>query len=70
MGKAGKEEVRCRFCGGEDGDGHLFWDCTFPPSSMFGDSPSSCPSWLGIEVSDPGAYVGMAGCLVSVLLVS
>ena len=20
----------CRFCGGADGDGHLFWDCTFP----------------------------------------
>ena len=20
-----------RFCGGADGDGHLFWDCTFPP---------------------------------------
>ena len=21
----------CRFCGGCDSDGHLFWDCTFPP---------------------------------------
>ena len=21
----------CRFCGGADGDGHLFWDCTFLP---------------------------------------
>ena len=21
----------CLFCGGADGDGHLFWDCTFPP---------------------------------------
>ena len=20
-----------RFCGGPDGDGHLFWECTFPP---------------------------------------
>ena len=23
--------VKCRFCKGRDGDGHLFWDCTFPP---------------------------------------
>ena len=21
----------CRFCGGADNDGHLFWDCTLPP---------------------------------------
>ena len=20
-----------RFCGAPDGDGHLFWECTFPP---------------------------------------
>ena len=25
------QQVSCRFCGGDDGDGHLFWDCTFPP---------------------------------------
>ena len=23
--------VPCRFCGALDGDGHLFWECTFPP---------------------------------------
>ena len=23
--------VPCRFCGAPDGDGHLFWECTFPP---------------------------------------
>ena len=23
--------VPCRFCGGLDGDGHLFWDCPYPP---------------------------------------
>ena len=21
----------CRFCGAPDGDGHLFWECAFPP---------------------------------------
>ena len=25
------ENVPCRFCGGIDGNGHLFWDCSFPP---------------------------------------
>ena len=25
------QRVPCRFCGGADGDGHIFWDCTFPP---------------------------------------
>ena len=31
LGHAKKEDVPCRFCGGRDGDGHLFWDCTFLP---------------------------------------
>ena len=29
LGKAKKEDVPCRFCGTRDGDGHLFWECTF-----------------------------------------
>ena len=29
--RASDAEVRCRFCGGKDGDGHLLWDCTLPP---------------------------------------
>ena len=33
-----KEDVPCRFCGRRDGDGHLFWECTFSPPS----SPSAC----------------------------
>ena len=28
-GKMRGEAVPCRFCGGADGDGHLFWDCPF-----------------------------------------
>ena len=31
LSKVKKEEVPCRFCGAPDNDGHLFWDCTFPP---------------------------------------
>ena len=30
LGKAKKEDVPCRFCGKKDGDGHLFWECSFP----------------------------------------
>ena len=25
------EFVTCKFCGGADGHGHLFWDCPYPP---------------------------------------
>ena len=31
LGKPRDGEVKCRFCGGRDGDGHLFRDCTFLP---------------------------------------
>ena len=31
LGKARKEDVPCRFCGKRDGDGHLFWECSFLP---------------------------------------
>ena len=31
LGQAKKEEVLCRVCCGKDGDGHLFWECTFLP---------------------------------------
>ena len=33
LGKAKKEDVPCRFCGKKDGDGHLFWECSFLPPS-------------------------------------
>ena len=29
LGKMRGEAVPCRFCGGADGDGHLFWDCPY-----------------------------------------
>ena len=25
------ERIPCRYCGKRDGDGHLFWECIFPP---------------------------------------
>ena len=31
--------VSCRFCGGDDHDGHLFWECTFPPLVEIRENP-------------------------------
>ena len=30
LGRVRGQPVPCRFCGAPDGDGHLFWECTFP----------------------------------------
>ena len=32
LGQAKKDDVPCELCGRKDGDGHWFWECTFPPS--------------------------------------
>ena len=39
LGKAKKEDVPCFFCGKRDGDGHLFWECSFPPLQHVRDLP-------------------------------
>ena len=39
LGKAKKEDVPCRFCEKKDGDGHLFWECTFPSLQHVRDLP-------------------------------
>ena len=31
IGRVRNQAVLCRFCGAPDHDGHLFWECTFPP---------------------------------------
>ena len=33
--KAKRDDVKCRFCGEQDGDGQLYWDCAFPQLFMF-----------------------------------
>ena len=33
------EIVPCRFCGGADGDGHLFWECIHPPFVHICENP-------------------------------
>ena len=39
LGRAKKEDVPCRFCGGKDGYGHLFWECPFLPIQSVRDHP-------------------------------
>ena len=43
LGKVKKEDVPCRFCGAPDNDGHLFWDCTFPPFVELRNKPEFLP---------------------------
>ena len=43
LGKTRKEEVPCRFCGGVDGDGHLFWDCPSPSLVRVREHPEFLP---------------------------
>ena len=34
-----RENVPCRFCGSPDGDGHLFWECSYLPLVAIRESP-------------------------------
>ena len=69
--KPGRKMFHVVFAGRRDGDGHLFWDCTFPsPFSMCAISLNihfSCPLDRSQVAYD--AYSGMVGCLVLMVLV-
>ena len=39
LGKVRGEAVPCRFCGGLDGDGHLFWECLYSPLIEIRENP-------------------------------
>ena len=43
LGRMRGEDVPCRFCGGVDGDGHLFWECSFPPLVELRNCPEFLP---------------------------
>ena len=43
LGKTKEEDVPCRFCGGVDGDGHLFWDCPAPSLVHIRENPEFLP---------------------------
>ena len=39
LGRVRGQVVPCWFCGAPDGDGHLFWECTFPPHVEIREHP-------------------------------
>ena len=39
LGRVRSQIVPCRFCGAPDDDGHLFWECTFPPLVEIRENP-------------------------------
>ena len=39
LGRVRGQAVPCLFCGAPDGDGHLFWDCPFPPLVEIRENP-------------------------------
>ena len=39
LGRILSQPTPCRFCGAPDGDGHLFWDCPFPPVVEIRENP-------------------------------
>ena len=39
LGLVRSQAVPCRFCGAPDNDGHLFWECTFPPLVEIRENP-------------------------------
>ena len=39
LGRVKEQPVPCRFCGAPDNDGHLFWECTFPPLVEIRENP-------------------------------
>ena len=39
LGRVRDQVLLCRFCGAPDHDGHLFWECTFPPLVEIRENP-------------------------------
>ena len=39
FGRVRNQVLPCRFCGAPDHDGHLFWECTFPPLVEIRENP-------------------------------
>ena len=68
LGKVRGQDVPCQFCGAPDGDGHLVWECTFPPLVEIRENPEF-HDLMGMEKGHClGVCFGMVGflsCLVS-----
>ena len=55
------QDVSCRFCGCRDHDGHLLWDCTFPPPVESVNILSFMILWRWIRLLGLGVFFGMVG---------
>ena len=56
------QPVPCRFCGFPDGDGHLFWECTFPPLVEIRENPEFHDLMREERLIGPDVFFGMVGC--------
>ena len=64
LGKVRGQPVTCIFCGGADGEGHLFGDCAFPLLVEIREYPELHGLMEMHKVSvGPRVFSGMAGCL-------
>ena len=63
------EIVPCRFCGGPESDGHLFWECPHLPFFILVIVLSFVIFCLWIRVLDLGVFFGMVSCLHLLALV-
>ena len=70
LGHARGEIVPCRFCGGFDGDGHLFWECPHSPLVQIRENPEF-HDLIQRDKRTPGlgACFGMVVCLPWIVLV-
>ena len=64
LGKSKDDDVPCRFCGGIDGDGHLFWDFPSPPFVRIRELPEFIPLMrLDHTAHGPAVLPGTVGYL-------
>ena len=55
LGRVRSQVIPCRFCGGTDGDGHLFWECPYPPLVGIRENPEFHDLMAGIGGESPWA---------------
>ena len=63
LGKVRRENVPCRVCGGPDGDGHLFWECSYSLWLLSERVLSFMTLSIWIRLVGRDAFFGMVGYL-------
>ena len=67
LGQVRCQDVPCRFCGGRDHDGHLFWIVLF---HLYLRSVNILSLWRWIRLLGLGAFFGMVGYFFFLVLVA